>query len=99
LNNQCDALKMEISKLIDKEKEGSEYKALLEHERKNKIHSIRELSLELDTLRKASKIMNKQINVYKEFIQNAGFHPLDNFLEYLGYEKQQSSQESNGKKK
>jgi len=98
LNNQCDALKMEISKLIDKEKEGSEYKALLEHERKNKIHSIRELSLELDTLRKASKIMNKQINVYKEFIQNAGFHPLDNFLEYLGYEKQQSSQESNGKK-
>jgi len=96
LNNQCDALKMEISKLIDKEKETTQYKLLLEHERKNKIHTIRELSLELDAFRKASKIMNKQIYVYKEFIENAGFHPLDNLLEYLGYEKQPNYEKMNG---
>jgi len=78
LNNQCDALKMEISKLIDKEKETTQYKLLLEHERKNKIHTIRELSLELDAFRKASKIMNKQIYVYKELSENAGLHPLEN---------------------
>ena len=81
------ALKSELAHLHDVKIENDELKSTLVVYEKNKIDTIQDLCMELDTLRKASRIMSKQIIYLQEALANSGFNPMDSLLTYMGYEK------------
>ena len=81
------ALKSELAHLSNVIKENDDLKSTLVVYEKTKIDTIQDLCMEMDTLRKASRIMSKQIIYLQDALANSGFNPMDSILTYMGYEK------------